>query len=71
MYELRVVSSYEWMIGGHGTSHSIQHRGYKCDRFYLSILMAHPLDVMWSVWMEPPCLVACLMVYQSHQCLHR
>jgi len=33
----------------------------------------HTLNIIWDVWpvwMWPPCLFACVMVYQPHPCIH-
>ena len=37
---------------------------------FINPCMVYHLCVVWAVWMWPPCVVACTMVYQPHPCLH-
>ena len=67
--ELRGVSTSVWVIEAHGTACTSQGRA-KSAPVLINSHMVHPLCVMWPVCMCPPCLFACIMVYQHHPCTH-
>ena len=66
---LRELSKSIWMTRIQGTSYTIPGKSKKCASF-LSSMLVHPWRIMWSVWMQSPCLVACTMVYQPHPCIN-
>ena len=67
--ELREVSTREWMIAAHGTSHITKGKSKTCASFHPST-MTHPWSVMWPVLTWPPWLITCTMLYLPQPCTH-